>query len=117
MKGYTTNKIIRLLEKRSKMFSQMEVVSQELTSLNKDLGIELVKTYGGKILRFRQENSIAYFDAEGNQQISITPDIEFTVIEIRSANTFVDILYVLKKESGEEIVVKQEFFHSFDFVE
>lgn len=112
MKGYLSKSCQDLIEKRSKIISQIEVINMELHSLNKQIGEELVNSVGNKLIVFDERNKVTY-TIKNKTHHSVDSSTLYHVVEIRSANTQKEIVYTLEDEQGERITITQDNFHSF----
>jgi len=117
MKGYYTPEIKELMRQRSNYLAQLEVISMEIGVINRKVMEELAKTFAGRNIQFDSDNRVQFMNDKSEVCAVVPSDRHYEIIKIRSSNTILDIIYSLKASDGEEIMVKQENFHSFKFIE
>lgn len=117
MKQYTTEKLNRFKKRRIKLLAMLEVINQEIEKNNKDMGMELVKTFGGKNIVFTRDNNINYLDENGNMQQHLLPGVPYMIIEVMCSMRSNDIVFTLESSKGGNVVINNEEFHSFKFIE
>lgn len=117
MKGHQTERMKEILEKRGYLLNKIEVLNIEIKNLNQQLIKELVNSYTNKNIQFDEGNKVSYVTEKELVGIGVPSDRIYRIFQIKSSNSHEDIAYYLEDKDGPNIMVKQEFFHSFKFID
>lgn len=118
MNGYKPKELNSLLGKRRKLLHTYEVIAFDISEVNKKIAKSFAKSYYNKIIRFSEGNNVVYLNDKNEILIGMPYDVLFDIVEVRSANTFDDITYMMRnRNTGDCIAIRQEEFHSFNFMQ
>jgi len=116
MKVFKPKGLDPLLERRRKLLLQYEVVAYEIAETNKAIGELFYERLSNKSILFNDGNTVAYTDEDGQEKIGMPSNKPYTIEQILSANTFDDIVYMVRENGyGKAIAIRQEEFRSFKF--
>jgi len=116
MTGYKPKGLDGLLERRRRLLLHYEVIAHEISNTNKKIGDVFFESLNNRSIRFKEGNTVTFMNESGDIGVGMPVGILFKIEQVQSANTFDDIIYMVRDvNSGNAVAIRQDEFHSFIF--